>query len=73
MADSKKKSFSSSADSQYFFMKISWIGPWVGRITRLFRNWIFCYFKINLPIDMGINRWDWKTGTYNVEFVAFHT
>ena len=28
MADS----FSSSANSQYFFMKISWIGPWVSRI-----------------------------------------
>ena len=23
----KKRSFSSSANSQYFFMKISWIGP----------------------------------------------
>jgi hypothetical protein len=28
----KKTSFSSSANSQYFFMKISWIGPWVSRI-----------------------------------------
>ena len=35
--------------------------------------WFYRYFKINLPIGMGINRWDWKTGTYNVEFVAFHT
>ena len=35
--------------------------------------WFFGYFKLNLPIGMGINRWDWKTGTYNVEFVAFHT
>jgi hypothetical protein len=35
MADSKKRvktSFSSSTNSQYFFMKISWIGPWVSRI-----------------------------------------
>jgi hypothetical protein len=28
----KKKSFSSSANSQYFFVKILWIGPWVSRI-----------------------------------------
>ena len=28
----QKNSFSSSANSQYFFMKISWIGPWVNRI-----------------------------------------
>jgi hypothetical protein len=28
----KKRSFSSSANSQYIFLKISWIGPWVSRI-----------------------------------------
>jgi hypothetical protein len=28
----KKTSFSSSTNSQYFFMKFSWIGPWVSRI-----------------------------------------
>ena len=28
----KKRSFSSSANSQYFLLKLSWIGPWVGRI-----------------------------------------
>ena len=28
----KKGSFSISANSQYFFSKISWIGPWVSRI-----------------------------------------
>ena len=28
----KKTSFSSSANSQYFFMKILWTGPWVSRI-----------------------------------------
>jgi hypothetical protein len=28
----KKTSFSSSANSQYFFMKISLIGPWVSKI-----------------------------------------
>ena len=39
MADSKnskwptqKNSFSSSANSQYFFMKFLWFGPWVSRI-----------------------------------------
>ena len=29
----KKRSFSSSANSQYFFVKILWIGPWVIRIN----------------------------------------
>ena len=28
----QKTSFSSSTNSQYFFMKISWISPWVSRI-----------------------------------------
>jgi hypothetical protein len=28
----KKRSFSSSANFIYFFVKISWIGPWVSRI-----------------------------------------
>jgi hypothetical protein len=28
----KKSSFSSSANSQYFFVKILWIGPFVSRI-----------------------------------------
>ena len=28
----KKRSFSSSANSQYFFVKILWIGPWVSKI-----------------------------------------
>jgi hypothetical protein len=28
----KKRSFSSSDNSQYFFVTISWIGPRVGRI-----------------------------------------
>ena len=29
----KKTSFSSSANSQYFFMKFPWIGPWDSRIN----------------------------------------
>ena len=32
MATSKKNSFFSSSNSQYFFMKFSWSGPWVSRI-----------------------------------------
>ena len=32
MADSKKNSLSSYANSEYFFMKFSWIGPLVSRI-----------------------------------------
>jgi hypothetical protein len=30
----KKRSFSTSANSQYFFVKISWIGSWVSRIDQ---------------------------------------
>ena len=39
MADSKKNSFSSSANSRYFFMKISWIGPWNSRIDWCHGHW----------------------------------
>ena len=35
----KKSSFSSSANSQYFFLKISWIGPWVSRIDWCEGHW----------------------------------
>ena len=35
----KKTSFSSSANSQYFFMKFSWIGPWVSRIDWCEGHW----------------------------------
>ena len=35
----KKNSFSSSTNSQYFFMKISWIGPWVCRINWCKGHW----------------------------------
>ena len=35
----KKTSFSSSANSQYFFMKISWIGPWFSRIDWCEVHW----------------------------------
>jgi hypothetical protein len=33
MADAKKTEFFFSANSQYFFLKISEIGPWVSRIN----------------------------------------
>ena len=35
----KKRSFSSSANSQYFFVKILWIGPWVSRIDWCEGHW----------------------------------
>ena len=35
----KKTSFSSSANSQYFFMKFLWIGPWVSRIDWCEGHW----------------------------------
>ena len=41
MATSKKTSFSSSANSEYFFMKISWISPLVSRIDWCKGHW-FC-------------------------------
>ena len=37
----KKSSFSSPANSQCFFMKISWISPWVSRIDWFEGHW-FC-------------------------------
>ena len=35
----QKRSISSSANSQYFFPKISWIGPWVNRIDWCEWHW----------------------------------
>ena len=40
----KKNSFSSSANSQYFFMKFSWIGPWVNRIDWCKGHWYVSTF-----------------------------
>ena len=40
----KKTSFSSSANSQYFFMKFSWIGPWVSRIDWCEGHWFVSTF-----------------------------
>ena len=40
----KKNSFSSSANSQYFFMKFSWIGPWVSRIDWCKGHWFVSTF-----------------------------
>ena len=39
MADSKKSSFFKIANSQNFFAKISWIGPWVSRIDWCEGHW----------------------------------
>ena len=35
----KKRSLSSSANSKYFFVKISWIGPWVSIIDWWEGHW----------------------------------
>ena len=35
----KKRSFFNSVNSQYFFVKISWIGPWVSRIEWCKGHW----------------------------------
>ena len=35
----KKRSFSISANSQYFFSKFSWMGPWVSRIDWCKGHW----------------------------------
>ena len=35
----KKRSFFNSVNSQYFFVKISWIGPWVSRIEWFGGHW----------------------------------
>ena len=35
----KKRSFSSSANSQYFFVKILWIGSWVSKIDWCKGHW----------------------------------
>ena len=34
-----KSHFQGFVNSQYFFMKISWIGPWVSRIDWCKRHW----------------------------------
>ena len=39
MADSKKLSFSKSPILKNFFVKISWIGPWVSRIDWCEGHW----------------------------------
>ena len=39
MADLKKRSFFKIANSQYFFVKISWSGPWVSRIHWCEGHW----------------------------------
>ena len=50
MAASKKtNSFSSSANSQYFFMKFLWFGPWVSRIDWCEGHWnVSTYMVVRL-------------------------
>ena len=43
----KKSSFSSSANSQYFFSKKSWIGPWVSRIDLCEGCWCGSTYMVN--------------------------
>ena len=46
----KKRSFFNSVNSQYFFVKISWIGPWVSRIDWCEGHWWgSTYMVVRLP------------------------
>ena len=72
MADFKKSSFSSSANSQYFFLKISWIDPWVCKIdwcgstymvvkmldisSKMGKKCIFCVFRLFLSLCQTVSR-----------------
>jgi hypothetical protein len=53
----KKRSFSSSANSQYFFVKILWIGPWVSRIDWCKGHWCGSTYMVVRLSDIS-----WKTG-----------
>ena len=45
----KKNSLSSSANSQYFFMKISWIGPWFSKIYWCKGHWCSLTYMVQAP------------------------
>ena len=46
----KKTSFFNSVNSQYFFVKISWIGPWASRIDWCKGHWWgSTYMVVRLP------------------------
>ena len=65
MAASKKTSFSSSANSQYFFMKFLWFGPWVSRIDWCEGHWnVSTYMVVRLSDKQPKN-------TKNTFFVCF--
>ena len=55
----KKTSFSSSTNSQYFFMKISWIGPWVSRI-----DWCEVYWCGSTYMVMRLSNISSKTALF---------
>ena len=61
----KKNSFSSSANSQYFFMKFLWFGPWVSRIDWCEGHWnVSTYMVVRLSDKQPKN-------TKNTFFVCF--
>ena len=49
----KKRSFSSSANSQYFLAKISWIGSLISKNTN---NALFAMITINNPCEEGFRQ-----------------
>ena len=65
----KKRSFFKIANSQYFFVKISWIGPWINwcgstymavRLSYISsitgKKCIFCVFRLFLPLHGTASR-----------------
>jgi hypothetical protein len=50
MADSKKTEFFKIANSQIFFIKISWIGPWVNRINWCEGHWCGSFSRLILRL-----------------------
>ena len=52
----KKRSFSISANSQYFFSKFSWMGPWVSRIDWCKGNWCDSTYKAVRLSNISSNR-----------------
>ena len=48
----KKSAFFKIANSQNFFLKISWIGPWISRIDRCEGHWFISTYIWTMPIMM---------------------
>ena len=64
----KKTSFSSSTNSQYFFMKISWIGPWVCRIDGCEGHWCGSTYMVLRHPTYGLKQ---PKNTKNAFFACF--